>query len=548
MDKITYFDILRPPSSVTVYTGAQRYALQPQDDRWVAQDVAVGTSLDEGRLLVEVMAEDTPLERIHLRWRESVPQGMRFLGDHWERGYGDLEWRGLLPERPLPWYFLAFDGQATHGYGVRTQPGACCFWMVDPNGISLWLDVRNGGLGVELKGRLLNAAEVVARQGHPGETPFAAGRAFCAMLCDEPILRSKPVYGGNNWYYAYGRSDHHTLLEDARRLSAVSPDSDNRPFMVVDAGWQPLAEPVVNEQNIGNIICGGPYDAPGRNRLFPDMPGLAAGMRAQGVKPGIWMRALAAAPDDPDAMLLPPSRATEDSAKMRILDPSLPEVIERIKGDFRRLHAWGYDLIKHDWASCDIFGRWGFQMGFTLTNAGWHFADRTRTTAEITRAAYQAMRDGAGDAVIIGCCAVGHIGAGIFDLFRTGDDTSGREWERTRKMGVNSLAFRLCQHETFFAADPDCVGLTQDVPWEMNRQWLDLVARSGTPLFVSIDPQAVGPEQEQALKAAFTLAATPQPGAEPLDWLETTSPQAWRLGGELRRYDWFGSRGVAPYG
>jgi alpha-galactosidase len=546
MDKTTFFDILRPPSSVTVYSDSQRFALQPQDDRWAAQDVAVGTSLDDGRLLVEVTAETTPLERIHLRWREAVPPGMRFLGDHWERGYGDLEWRAMAPERPMPWYFLAFDGQATHGYGVRTQPGACCFWMVDPNGVSLWLDVRNGGSGVELKGRLLNAAEVVARPGHPGETPFAAGREFCAMLCDEPILREKPIYGGNNWYYAYGKSDHQTLLEDARRLSTVSPDHDNRPFMVIDAGWQPLAEPIINEQNIGSIICGGPYDAPGRNKLFPDMPGLAAGMRAQGVKPGIWMRAFAARPDDPDSILLPPGRAIEDTAKMRTLDPSLPEVIERIKGDFRLMHSWGYDLIKHDWASCDIFGRWGFQMGYTLTSPGWHFADRTRTTAEITRAAYQAMRDGAGDAVIIGCCAVGHIGAGIFDLFRTGDDTSGREWERTRKMGVNSLAFRLCQHETFFAADPDCVGLTPDVPWEMNRQWLDLVARSGTPLFVSIDPKVVGPEQEQALKAALTLAAAPQPQAEPLDWLETTSPQAWRFGGELVRYDWFGARGVTP--
>ena len=132
MDKITFFDILRPPASVTVYTGARRFDLQPQDDRWVAQDVAVGTSLDAGRLLVEVTAEATPLERIHLRWRESVPPGMRFLGDHWERGYGDLEWRSLVPERPLPWYFLAFDGLSTHAYGVRiVSPDKKIVWRYD---------------------------------------------------------------------------------------------------------------------------------------------------------------------------------------------------------------------------------------------------------------------------------------------------------------------------------------------------------------------------------------------------------------------------------
>ena len=541
---MTYFDILRPPNSITVYTWNDHFPLSVEDDRWVARDVAVGASLDADRLLVEVTSENSSLERVQLRWREKVPHGMRFLGDHWERGYGDLEWRDMVPERVMPWYFLVYDGRATHGYGVRTQPGACCFWTVDPEGISLWLDIRNGGSGVELKGRILNAAEVVTRQGHPGETSLAAARAFCAQMCDEPIIREQPVYGGNNWYYAYGHSSQSTLLADAQLISELSTDSDNRPFMVVDAGWQPMAELPRDEQNIGNIIGGGPYDRPGLNKLFPSMPALAAGMRKLGARPGIWIRPFAAAADDPDALLLPPGRAIEETAKMRTLDPSLPEVIERIKADYRLLHTWGYDLIKHDWSSCDIFGRWGFQMGFTLTNGGWYFADRSRTTAEIVRSAYQAMRVGAGDAVIIGCCAVSHISAGIFDLFRTGDDTSGREWERTRKMGVNSLAFRLSQHETFYAADPDCVGLTPHVPWELNRQFMDLIARSGVPLFVSVDPKAVGSEQKKALKAALALAASSQPGGEPLDWLETTSPQSWLFGNERVRYDWFGADGV----
>ena len=72
-------------------------------------------------------------------------------------------------------------------------------------------------------------------------------------------------------------------------------------------------------------------------------------------------------------------------------------------------------------------------MGAALTNPGWHFADRTRTTAEIATALYRAIRAGAGDAIVIGCNTFGHLGAGCFDLQRTGDDTSGREWERTRK-------------------------------------------------------------------------------------------------------------------
>ena len=78
-----------------------------------------------------------------------------------------------------------------------------------------------------------------------------------------------------------------------------------------------------------------------------------------------------------------------------------------------------------------------------LTDRGWSFTDRGRTTAEIVRALYEAIRASAGPAELIGCNTIGHLGAGLFELQRIGDDTSGNEWSRTRKMGVNTLAFRL---------------------------------------------------------------------------------------------------------
>jgi len=127
---------------------------------------------------------------------------------------------------------------------------------------------------------------------------------------------------------------------------------------------------------------------------------------------------------------------------------------------------------------------------------------------------------------------------------RTGDDTSGRDWERTRKYGINTLAFRMPQHNTFFAADADCVGLTEKIPWELNKQWLELLAGSGTPLFVSADPQAVGKKQEKALKKAFKITAQNQPVAEPLDWLYTICPRKWLIRGEEVSFDWFKERGI----
>ena len=150
-------------------------------------------------------------------------------------------------------------------------------------------------------------------------------------------------------------------------------------------------------------------------------------------------------------------------------------------------------------------------MGNEFTGDGWAFANRSRTTAEIIVDHYRSIREAAGDdAVVIGCNTIGHLSASIFEASRIGDDTSGRQWDRVRKMGVNTLAFRMPQHGAFYAVDADCVGQTTTgaIPWELNRQWLDLVARSGTPLFVSFKRDSVTPEQEQASKQPWPSPAS----------------------------------------
>src|SRR5205823_3248311 len=106
-----------------------------------------------------------------------------------------LEWRALSAERVMPWYFLTTNGRLTHGYGVKTLPSAFCFWQVDAEGISLWLDMRNGGSGVRLGDRRVEAAVVTTLQGRDGVSPFRSTQAFCRALCAHPIVPEKPVYG-----------------------------------------------------------------------------------------------------------------------------------------------------------------------------------------------------------------------------------------------------------------------------------------------------------------------------------------------------------------
>jgi alpha-galactosidase len=527
-------DIHRPPDHVGVMLDGREQAMRPADaeGRWEHETVVVEARPGERGLTIAIRSSRQPVERIHCRWRMRLDGVRRVLGDHWERGYGDLEWRGMVPQRMLPWYFLAFDGERTHGAGVRTGAASIASWRIDPEGVSLWLDVRCGGVGVQLEERELEAATVVTRAGREDETPFKAAREFCRKMCDGWRAMPFVVYGSNNWYYAYGNSSRQAILDDARLVRDLSPDPDNWPCMVIDDGWQAAHDPPFN---------GGPWDA--GNERFGDMGSLAVAMRDREVRPGIWFRPLWTKQPVFRSWHFAANRFRSGQSPPP-LDPSVSDVLDFIATDIRRMVEWGYTVIKHDFTTFDLCGRWGFKMGCEMAPDGWCFSNRTRTTAEIVRHLYHRIREAAGEAVIIGCNTIGHLAAGLFELQRTGDDTSGQHWERTRKMGVNTLAFRMPQHGTFFAADADCVGLTRDVPWELNRQWLDLLARSGTPLFVSAAPDAMGPPQADALRKAFAAAARKQPAAEPLDWLDTTAPSRWRIAGEEVVYHWYPNAGM----
>lgn len=520
-------DVRRPPDGITVQTDDVYLPLRSGPDaRWDGAGVTV-TLLSTSAALEVRLAASRPVQRLHLRWQHSFAGTRLLLGDAWERGYGDLEWRCFVPDRVMPWYVAVWDGTRTDAYGVRTGAGAFCFWQVDPGGISLWADVRSGGAPLALDARELHVCEVTNRPGQAGETPFAAIHAFCRQLCPGPRLPQEPVYGSNDWYWAYGTNSAASVLTDTRNTVDLAPGGSNRPCVVIDDGWQP--DRGASKQPTGTWDHG--------NERFPDLPGLAAEMRRLGARPGIWIRPLLAPPDAPDAWRLPRERT--------VLDPTVPDTIAKVAADIGRLRAWGFELIKHDYSTFDVFGRWGFQMGAALTRTGWTFAEGPRrTTAEVLASLYDAIRAAAGDALIIGCNTVSHLSAGRFELCRIGDDTSGTDWSRTRRMGVNTLAFRAAQHGAFYAADPDCVGVTTAIPWADNRRWLDLVARSGTALFTSLAPDALGAEQRRDLRAAFALAARTQPLGEPLDWQETTWPTRWRLMGEARAYDWLGPDGV----
>ena len=530
-----FLNLLRPPDAVTVVTESGIAKAVRNGEAWTGGGAEVATVVRPDGLHVELAALKEDVRYLVLRWNGPLPAAWKYLGDAWERSYGELEWGPLDANREMPWYFLAGDGRITHGYGVKTGPAAMCGWKADTGGVSLTADVRCGGMGVRLGNRRLPVCVITTRRGRAGETPFEAGRAFCRQMCPSPRLPKQPIYGFNDWYCDYGKNSAESVVYYAAYVARLSPAGANRPFMVVDDGWQASG---------GGTGYGGPWDRGGPN--FPSMPGLAVSIRKAGARPGIWIHLLTAQADQPAEWRLP--------HKPKILDISRPEVRAYIKATVARLRAWGYELIKHDYSGDDIAS---YGHAAPPDEARWAFADRSRTTAEIVLDHYRSIREAAGeDALLLGCNTIGHLAAGVFEIERIGDDTSGQDWNRVRNRGVNTLAFRVIQHDAFFAADADCVGLTgpEAIPWTLNRQWLDLVARSGTPLFISIKKGALTADQEKLVAEALAAAARPQPLGEPLDWFEAVNPtrgadplkhleggaapRRWKLGGKVVVYDW----------
>src|SRR5207245_7770166 len=152
-------DLHRAPNSVRAQTMTGDLHLIPMGRRWTNGQVVVTLTDLPGALRIQLSAPTVPIKRLHLRWRARMTDARLILGDAWERGYGDLEWRGWIPDRVMPWYFATYNGSLTHSYGVRTGARAFCFWQVDVQGISLWADVRSGGVGVQLVERVLDVRD-----------------------------------------------------------------------------------------------------------------------------------------------------------------------------------------------------------------------------------------------------------------------------------------------------------------------------------------------------------------------------------------------------
>ena len=120
------------PSHVFVEQNGNRLEKATKEgSRFTSGQTVVNLLATSGGQEVRVTCPSGTMSRVVLRWETIFPGETLFLGDHWERGYGDLQWRFLQPERVMPWYFAAHHAASGRTFWLRRENPTCRVLFLD---------------------------------------------------------------------------------------------------------------------------------------------------------------------------------------------------------------------------------------------------------------------------------------------------------------------------------------------------------------------------------------------------------------------------------
>lgn len=517
--------LLRQPNFVCGATEVTPFRFEETGENGVRYQYAVkGNSAK-----ITIFPSGSPVKYLKLRFSGDLSAVDKVYGDQWER-VGEpsfLQWTALRAGRILPWFCYVKSGEKLSCYGVKT--GADCFaaFQVDTAGITLFLNLCNGVNGTDLQQPLL-ACEVVEMVDCEGDV-YQIASQFSCLLCDCPVLPKTPIFGVNNWYWAYGNISKESVLEETDYLLEMTKGSKNQPYMIIDDGWQKNRIP-----GAGNYI-GGEWTP---NEKFGDMCALTQSIHEKGAKAGLWFRPLLTREEIPDE-----AKLSEENGGF-VLDPSHPFTLEKVYQDAKRIRGWGFDLIKHDFTTIDATGLSVLQAEkhvAEMTAKNRSFYDKTKTTATIIKNLYKAIQEGAGDAEVIGCNTIGHLSAGIHSITRVGHDTSGRSFEWTRRNGINSF-MRLPLNGALYNVDPDCAAFTEKVDAEINLDFLEVCALTGMTTLASVTPHILTEAQMLRINEIFRIADKQTENYGIVDYDNNESPERFvsKDGTKQRHFQWNG--------
>ena len=95
-----------------------RFQIIEPEENWVCIESA------QNNVRITLLPSDKPISCVRVKWFFDTAFMRKVLADTWGVALADLQWRELPLPHPAQWYFLAFDGRHTHGFGVKNK--SCC--------------------------------------------------------------------------------------------------------------------------------------------------------------------------------------------------------------------------------------------------------------------------------------------------------------------------------------------------------------------------------------------------------------------------------------
>jgi alpha-galactosidase len=420
------------------------------------------------------------------------------------------------------WQLATLDGPARRsaaaptglGLAFGVEDGGDGRFVINPSGIRAVSHFGRRLLGAAYPPALATLALA------PSDGPLEALADLAARSRALPLPPQVPA-GWCSWYELYGGVTEDDVVAN---LAAAERAFDGGDFRIVqvDDGFQRAA---------------GDWET---NAKFPHgHRWLTDRIHDRGYRAGLWLAPFAVAERSgiplarPEWLLRdergePLVLATRDDWGGRIfgLDASLRGVQEHLRGLLRHATAdWGYDYLKLDFLH---YGAEGTRDG------------RWQSGAEAYRAGLRAMREGAGNAFLLGCGAPLQHSVGAFDGMRIGEDV-GASWEAVQPAATAALR-RAHLHRHAWFDDPDALVVREPLTLEEARAWVSVVALTGQLAMASDRLDVLPRERVELLQRAVPPApvsgraldlATPDRLTAPALWAGSAKvadlPARWRF-------------------
>ncbi len=244
-----------------------------------------------------------------------------------------------------------------------------------------------------------STSTIIALAGDSGTTLLAAyGQMWNDLLERKPIR--KPMIGWNSWDFRAGAVTRQSINENVAAGKKLFGDALE--VFAIDEGWE---------------CQWGSWEA---NAKFPEgLQDYCRHVKAEGYMPGVWTAPLLVNTYNPLFFEHPDWFASREDGQlekelysygpMAYLDPTIPEVVEHLKGVFSRLRQAGFEYFKVDFCQCILHAR--------------KFSDLHVGRNGLVRRAFKAIREAIGDeAYLLACGAPYESVTGLVDAVRsTGD-------------------------------------------------------------------------------------------------------------------------------